>query len=116
MEASARNFCGPTRCMLITTNSCFLIRFPATFTELGSHPAKSDKLIMPDCCRTKGTQLLSLTDLQPVALKRLSIASVGVFKNRLLGDYRTSIQAKLHDTETYVDCLLRTGLIDFRAQ
>lgn len=34
---------------------------------------------MPDCRRTKGTPLLCLTDLQPVALKRLSIASVEIY-------------------------------------
>lgn len=34
---------------------------------------------MPDCHRTKGTLLLCLTDLQPVAPQRLSIASVGIY-------------------------------------
>ena len=46
---------------------------------LDSYPAKWDKLVMPDCHRTKGTLLLCLTDLQPVALKRQSIAPVGIY-------------------------------------
>ena len=34
---------------------------------------------MRDCHGTKGTPLLCLTDLQPVALKRLSIASLLIY-------------------------------------
>ena len=77
METFARNFWGLTP-VLITTNSSFCVQIP-TFTELGSYPARSNKLVMPPCCRTKGTPLSCLSDLQPVAFKRQSIASVGIY-------------------------------------